>query len=411
MRWCDTLRVKSEFPINLWPDAVQAYHRWIRDQVAGNRSYDEMATEMLTASGSNFRQPAVNFLRAVPGEGPEPIAAAVALTFMGSRIEHWPAPMRSDLETLCGSVVFKPTSEWKEVIVCPDPGRFGSFTLNLPDGTSKVVSAGVDPRMAFAKWLTGNPVFARAGANRIWAWVFGRGVVHEADDLRPENPPSVPGLLEHLAERFATSGYDQRELLRSILNSQVYQLSFIPRSQDSRVTELFAAYPVRRIEAEVLLDILCSLTGQKEGYMSPIPEPFTHVPPSDRSIRLADASITSPFLEMFGRSNRDSGLLSERNNRITAAQSLYLLNSTALQRRLSTAPALKALSKARNHRNPRKMVEDLYLTFLSRKSTFEELGLALGNRETMRKTGPPPAAELEDILWALVNSKEFLHRH
>lgn len=413
MRWCDVLRVKSEFPINLWPDAVQAYHRWIREQVAANRPYHEMATELLTASGSNFREPAVNFFRAVPGKGPEPIAAAVALTFMGSRIEHWPAPMRKDLEDLCGSVIFKPTSEWKEVIVCPDPGRFKAFTLRLPDDTEVEVEPGADAREAFAAWLTSprNEVFARAGANRIWAWVFGRGVVHEADDLRPDNPPGVPGLLEHLAATFAADGYDQRKLLRRILNSRTYQLSFIPRSNDPRVPELFAAYPVRRLEAEVLLDALCSLTGRKEGYMSPIPEPFTHVPPSDRSVRLADASITSPFLEMFGRSSRDSGLLSERDNDMTAAQKLYLLNSNSLQQQLRNSPALRDITRVRRNRGPREVVESVYLRLLSRKPTYEEYGVALGERAALRKSGAPSADKVEDLVWALINSKEFLHRH
>lgn len=413
MRWCDVLRVKSEFPINLWPDAVQAYHRWIREQVAGNRPYDEMATDLLTACGSNFRDPAVNFFRAVPGDGPKPIAAAVALTFMGSRIEKWPAPMRSGLEELCGSVIFKPTAEWKEVIVCPDPGRFGAFSLRLPDGRDVEVEPGVDARLAFAAWLTSpdNQAFAQAGANRIWAWVFGRGVVHEADDLRPDNPPAVPGLLEHLGRTFAADGYDQRKLLRRILNSRVYQLSFIAQSDDPRVPELFAAYPVRRLEAEVLLDMLCSITGRKEGYMSPIPEPFSHVPPSDRSVRLADASITSPFLEMFGRSSRDSGLLSERDNGFSAAQRLYLLNSGSLQQQLRSSPKLRALTKLRKNQGPGEVVEGVYLTLLSRKPTHEEYGLALGDRAAIRKSGAPPDDQLEDLIWALINSKEFLHRH
>ncbi len=413
MRWCDVLRVKSEFPINLWPDAVQAYHRWIREQVAANRPYDQMATEMLTASGSNFRDPAVNFYRAVPGKGPEPVAAAVALTFMGSRIEHWPEPRRREMEALFARLAFKTTSEWKEEIVCPDPACFDAFDLRLPDLTVIHVPPGADARVAFADWLTApdNPRFARAGANRIWAWVFGRGIVHEADDLRPDNPPSVPGLLDHLAETFVADGYDSRRLLRRILRSRVYQLSAIPRSDDPRVPALFAAYPVRRLEAEVLLDVFCTLTGQREGYMSPIPEPFTHVPPSARSVSLADGSITSPFLEMFGRSSRDSGLMSERDNHITDAQRLYLLNSTELQKHLASAKKLRALTKTRRNRDARDVVEAVYLTLLSRPPTHDELVAALGDRAAAREPGPPPARQLEDLVWALVNSKEFLHRH
>lgn len=411
MRWSDVLRVKSEFPINLWPDAVQAYHRWIRGQVAANRPYDRMATEMLTASGSNFRQPAVNFFRAVPGKGPEPIAAAVALTFLGSRIETWPEPRRREMEALFARLTFKPTAEWKEEIVCPDPARFDAFDLRLPDMSVVHVAPGADARVAFAAWLTRSPRFAEAGANRIWAWVFGRGIVHQADDIRPDNPPSVPGLLEDLGKAFAADGFDQRKLLRRILNSRVYQLSAIPRSEDPRVAGLFAAYPVRRLEAEVLLDVLCELTGSREGYMSPIPEPFTHVPPSARSVRLADGSITSPFLEMFGRSNRDSGLISERDNRISDAQRLYLLNSTELQKRLASSPKWRAITRARRNQDARDVVEAVYLTLLSRKPTHQELVIALGDRAATRESAPPPAAQLEDLVWALVNSKEFLHRH
>jgi hypothetical protein len=413
MRWCDLLRVKSEFPINLWPDAVQAYHHWIRGQIASNRPYDEMATEMLTASGSNFRDPAVNFYRAVPGSGPGTVAAAVALTFMGSRIEHWPEPRRLEMEALFARLAFKPTAEWKEEIVCPDPALFDAFDLRLPDLSVVHVAPGADAREAFAAWLTapGNPGFARAHANRLWAWVFGRGIVHEADDLRPDNPPAIPGLLEHLAESFVADGYDRRKLLRRVLHSRVYQLSPIPRSDDPRVAQLFAAYPVRRLEAEVLLDVLCDLTGSREGYMSPIPEPFTYIPPSARSVRLADGSITSPFLEMFGRSNRDSGLISERDNRISDAQRLYLLNSTELQKRLAGAPKLRALTKMRRNQDARDVVESVYLTLLSRKPTQQEIVTALGDRATARTAGPPSPQQLEDLVWALVNSKEFLHRH
>ncbi|MCH7228551.1 DUF1553 domain-containing protein [Haloferula sp. A504] len=411
MHWCDVLRVKSEFPINLWPDAVQAYHRWIREQVAANRPYDEMATEMLTASGSNFRDPAVNFYRAVPGKGPEPIAAAVALTFMGCRIEHWPQPIRTEFGKIFARLAFKPTAEWKEEIVCPDPACFDALDVRLPDHHVIHVAPGEDGRVPFAAWLIAQPRFAEAGANRVWAWVFGRGIVHEPDDLRPENPAAIPGLLEHLGQAFAADGYDSRKLLRRILHSRLYQLSSIPRSESSRVAELFAAYPVRRLEAEVLLDTLCDLTGTREGYMSPIPEPFTHVPPSARSVRLADGSITSPFLEMFGRSSRDSGHILERNNQVSDAQMLYLLNSTELQNRLARSPKLRALTRGKGSRKADQVVEAVYLSLLSRRPTHRESVAALGDRAATRAPAPPPPQQLEDLVWALVNSKEFLHRH
>lgn len=409
MKWCDLLRVKSEFPINLWPNAVQAYQRWLRDAVKSNMPYDRMARELLTSSGSNFRAPQVNFCRAVQGRGPQPLAGAVALTFMGSRIEKWPSDRRAGLEALFSRVMFKPTAEWKEEIVCLDPSQFGPLDAVLPDGRKIKVQPGADPRAAFADWLVspGNRWFSRAAVNRTWAWIFGRGIVHEPDDLRADNLPSVPGLLEHLDKEFATNGYDQKKLIRLILNSRVYQLSPVPKSDNPRSAAMFASYPVRRLEAEVLQDALCQLTGTTEGYNSPIPEPFTYIPASARSVNLADASITSSFLEMFGRSQRESGIVMERNNKISDAQRLHLLNSSQVQGKIEKSWRLKNLLQG-NRANPSKVVRAVWLAVLSRPPLPEEEREALANSFT-DKQGAKQA--VDDLVWALVNSKEFLYRH
>jgi hypothetical protein len=409
MKWCDLLRVKSEFPINLWPNAVQAYHRWIREALRDNMPYDQMARELLTSSGSNFRVPPVNFFRAVQGNGRQPVAAAVALTFTGSRIETWPADRRAGTEAMFSRVIFKPTAEWKEEIVCLDPAAFSPLDAVLPDGTQVRVTPGADPRTVFADWLTSpnNHWFARAAANRTWAWIFGHGIVHEADDLRPDNPPSVPGLLEYLAKEFAATGYDQKKLLRLILNSRIYQLSPLPTSDSEQAAAMFASYPVRRLEAEVLLDAICRITGTTEGYVSPIPEPFSYIPKNARSVDLADGSITSPFLEMFGRSPRDSGLISERNNRISATQRLHLLNSSDIQNRIEKSWRLRDLLK-KHRRNQSDMVHAVWMTILSRPPLPEEKREAL-TLESESKLNVKQAAD--DLVWALINSKEFLYRH
>ena len=200
------------------------------------------------------------------GRGPQPLAAAVVLTFMGSRIEKWPADRRAGMEALFSRVMFKPTAEWKEEIVCLDPAQFGPLDTVLPDGRKIKVQAGADPRTAYADWLISpdNRWFARAAVNRTWAWIFGRGVVHEPDDLRADNLPSVPGLLEYLGKEFSANGYDQKKLIRLILNSRVYQLSPVPKNDSPRAAAMFASYPVRRLEAEVLQDALCQLTGTME---------------------------------------------------------------------------------------------------------------------------------------------------
>ena len=409
MKWCDLLRVKSEFPINLWPNAVQAYQRWIREALRDNLPYDRMARELLTSSGGNFRVPQVNFMRAVQGQGPQPLAAAVALTFMGSRIETWPADRRAGMEALFSRLAFKTTAEWKEEIVCPDPALLAPLDAVLPDGRKLHVPPGTDPRMMYADWLLapGNRWFARAGANRMWAWIFGRGIVHEPDDLRPDNPPSIPGLLEHLESEFAVNHYDMRKLLRLILNSQVYQLSPLPRSIHPRAAAMFASYPVRRLEAEVLLDALCLLTGTVEGYNSPIPEPFTYIPASARSVDLADGSITSSFLEMFGRSQRDSGRFTERNNRISDSQRLHLLNSSQVQTKIEQSWRLKKLTQI-HRQDPSALLRAVWIAVLSRPPLPAEMQGATVH-------GTDSKLELkqatDDLVWALVNSKEFLYRH
>ena len=407
MKWCDLLRVKSEFPINLWPDAVQAYHRWVREALRENMPYDTMARELLTSSGSNFRVPQVNFFRAVQGSGKEAVAEAVALTFMGSRIEHWPADRREGMETMFSRVSFKPTGEWKEEIVCLDPSAIGPLEAVFPDGGVARVVPGADPRAVFADWLIAadNRWFARAGVNRTWAWIFGRGIVHDPDDIRPANPPSIPGLLEHLEKEFVASRYDMKCMLRVILNSRVYQLSPLPRSEYARAPELFASYPVRRLDAEVLLDAICKLTGTQEGYMSPIPEPFTYIPQSARSVNLADGSITSAFLEMFGRCQRDTGLVLERNNRISDSQRLHMLNSSDIQRKIEKSRRFKNMVK--NHRKDRAaLVRALWMEILSRYPTRAEEQEAVGYGENLKGR-----QATDDLIWALINSKEFLYRH
>jgi len=228
--------------------------------------------------------------------------------------------------------------------------------------------------------------------------------------------------------------YDLKHIYRLILNSQVYQLSSIPRTQDrgmglasptqnsalgvsfqpmehrqdadATAEANFAFYPLRRLEAEVLIDALCQITGTTEQYSSPIPEPFTFIPEDLRSIALADASITSAFLETFGRSPRDTGLESERNNRPTAAQRLHLLNSSHIQRKIEQSTKLQFILQGKG--KPREAIDELYLTILSRRPTAEELK-TIGAYFQAAGTNRRGAAA--DLIWALINSAEFLYRH
>ena len=409
MKWCDLLRVKSEFPINLWPNAVQAYHRWIRTCIKENMPYDRFAREMLTASGSNFRVPQVNFYRSIQGEEPQVIALAVALTFMGVRAENWPQDRLAGLAAFFSRVGYKPTAEWKEEIVFFDSAKADApRQATFPDGTAAQLSADEDPREVFANWLIKpeNPWFARNMVNRIWYWLLGRGIVHEPDDIRPDNPPENPRLLARLERELLSSRYDLKKIYRLILNSKTYQQSSIARADPAVAAAHFACYPLRRLEAEVLIDALCQITGTTETYSSPIPEPFSFIPAGQRSIALADGSISSPFLDLFGRPPRDTGLASERNNRPTAAQRLHLLNSSHLQRKITRSQKLRRLIQS--SRNRGEIATKLYLTVLSRFPTDEELKIAQRYAQSGKAKG---REALIDLTWALVNSAEFLYRH
>jgi len=412
LKWSDVLRVKSEYPINLWPNAVQAYHRWIRKAVRDNMRYDRFARELLTSSGSNFRVPQANFYRAIQGREPAALASAVALTFMGTRFEKWPEARRTGMQAFFSRVGYKTTAEWKEEIVAPDPAKTGAFTAIFPDGRSVRIADGEDPRRVFADWLIRpeNPWFTRSIANRVWYWLMGRGIIHEPDDIRPDNAAANPELLAYLEKELVQSGYDLKYVFRLILNSRTYQQSSIPaRSPSSSDSEaaLSAHYVVRRLEAEVLIDALSSIFGRGEEYSSAIPEPFAVMPQNQRTIGLADGSITTPFLQMFGRPSRDTGLEAERNNQTTEEQRLHLLNSTHIQQKIQRSPRLSLL--IRTSRGDRgRLIGALYLSILSRYPTEDERRVAQNYMESSGLTLRDAAG---DLSWALINTKEFLFRH
>jgi hypothetical protein len=387
--------VKSEYPINLWPNAVQAYHHWIRTQIRDNTPYDRFVRELLTESGSNFRVPPVNFYRAVQSRDPQAIAAAVGLTFMGVRLESWPADRRAAMAAFFSRIGYKGTAEWKEEIVFFDPAD-GGVTGTFPDGTTVRLPPDRDPRAAFANWLIrpGNPWFARNIVNRIWSWLIGRGMIDAPDDIRPDNPPSNPERLAELERAFVASRYDLRAIYRLILNSAEYQR---PAAE--------SGYISRPLEAEVLIDALNQITGAADQYSSLIPEPYTFVPEDVRAIALSDGSITSSFLETFGRPSRDTGLESERNRTPTAAERLHLLNSSHIQRKLEQSRTLQTLIQTTAGRP---LVASLYLTILSRYPTDEEARIAA---EYVGKASGNRRVAALDLAWALINSQEFLYRH
>ena len=412
LKWGDALRIKAEFPINLWPNAAQCYHRWLRDSFRTNLPGDQFARDLLTSSGSNFEVPPVNFYRAMQTRTPVGIAQTVALTLLGERADHWSSNDLARLAIFFANVGSKYTGEWKEEIIFFNPASTNTGALNgsprtavFPDGRKVTLSPDEDPRMVFADWLVKDPQFARNMVNRAWSWLLGRVIVQEPDDFRADNPPSNPRLLAYLADQFVASGYDFKGLYRLILNSKTYQLAALPKSASLEGAANFAYYPLRRLDAEVLIDAVDQITGTNELYSSAIPEPYTFIPDNLRSIALPDGSITSSFLEMFGRPSRDTGLESERNNRVTAAQKLWLLNSSAMQRKIESSRMITFQTST--NRAPGEIVSGMYLGILSRFPTAAETSTA----ENYFQTGIARRQATVDLAWALMNSTEFLYRH
>ena len=405
--------------------------------------YDRFARELLTANGSNFRVGPVNFYRAVQDKSPDGIAHAVAQTFLGERSEKWPKAKLAGVAAFFSQLDYKATGEWKEEIVYYDPGKVTNGLAKaaaFPDGTPAQIAPDTDPRKVFADWLITdkNPWFARVAVNRVWAWLMGRGIIHEPDDLRADNPPCNPELLAYLQKELIAAKWDLRHIYRLILTSDVYQLSSIARTRSAAAEANFASYPLRRLEAEVLIDALNQITGTAEKYVSAIPEPFTFIPDDQRAIQLGDGSISSSFLEMFGRPARDTGLWSERVNKTTPDQTLHMLNSSHIQRKLEQSPKFQTLM--RNATAPREVIGGLYLMILSRLPTAPELqaiasyaqteapaaGVAAkggkpGKGDKAGKSGKSSGSKYResgkgreaalDIAWALINSQEFLYRH
>jgi hypothetical protein len=435
LKWGDLLRVKSEFPCNLWPNAVQAYDRWIRSSIRDNLPYDRLARELLTASGSNFRVPQVNFYRAFQERTPRQLAESAALIFMGLRLQDagWSEKQRLGFDAFFAKVGYKCTDEWKEEIIFFNPdGKLTDAQTNVlaiaptpPGGRALRLAPDQDPRVAFADWLTApkNPWFARNIVNRIWFWLLGRGIVHAPDDLRPANEPWSPKLLAYLEQELRAHGYDLKHIYRLILNSNTYQQDSRPNRWNAADEAGFSHYRARRLDAEPLLDAINSITGGGEKYTSAIPEPFTVLPNDQRAITLADGSLESPFLELFGRPPRNTSFESERITAPSALQAQHLLNSSHIERKIERSTALQqlamgaakpakgkrpALIETREQPANSNLVEDLYIRILSRFPTAEERAVA---QAYLNSTKRRPAESVCDIAWALINTKEFICRH
>ena len=426
-RYAHIFRIKSEFPINLWPNAVQLYFRYFQDVAAQDTSYDQMAYNLLTTNGSNFRIPESNFFRATPSKTPKDLAKITALTFLNINTNKLSDSQQAAFANFFSRIRYKSTDEWKEEIVYNDPQEttlecveplFGeSFTIN---------TAKEDPRVVFANFITkgkGKQQFAKAFANRVWHQLFGFGIINPVDDMPftgevscfdkfcnffssedKKEPSFEDELLDFLANYTIKTKFKRKELIKLITSCKAYNADWKTKANEmDTAKKLFAIYPLRRIGGEVIVDLLSSVTGIKDSYTSVIPEPFTFLPKNTFAIQIADGSITSKVLDDFGRSPRDSGLIKEDNRNITAAQRLYLMNSTTLYNRIQKS--IPNSFYRRKYTN-RQRIDELYLKILSRKPTNKERAKIEKFVKVNGRKNP-----WTSVIWALLNTQEFLYHH
>ena len=418
LKWSDRLGVNQRFVGKI--GAVK-YHQWVRGAMAANIPEDEFARRILTAAGGNYSNPPAGFYRRLRNS--ELRAEEVSQLFMGVRIgcakchnhpgENWTqddyyalAAFFARIQYRDGPFFIQIYDKEETILTRRDaevkqPGTGDVVAPRFPGAASPLASED-DRRSAFAGWLTApeNPYFARATANRIWFHLLGRGVVEPVDDFRGTNPPSIPALLDALAADLVAHGFDRKHLIRTIMNSRVYQSSGETNATDADDGKYFSRYVPRRIGAEALLDAVCDATG--------VPEKFKGFPAGTRAVQLPDGEFPYAFLRVFGRPPRASACECERENDTTLHMALMLQGGDFLQAKL-TDPFGRVAALAASKRDDRAVIEQLFLATLCRRPTKDEMAALLGflgkNDRRTRKE------QIEDALHALLNHPEFLFQH
>ena len=268
----------------------------------------------------------------------------------------------------------------------------------MRDGAVLTPKPDSDWREEYVNWLTSpkNRRFAEVLVNRMWYWMFGKGIVNEPDDWREDNKPSDPALLKELTDYFLKNNFDIKMLMKKILMSKEFNSKAAPEGY----------YEPQRLPAEVIVDALASVTGVWSSYHSRVPEPFTYYPPKTRSTHLGDATVSSSELELFGKVSRDVSLESQRNNSITSRQLLYLMNSSVLERRIRKSQILQ--QDYLKSGDIEHLANIITLRTLSRRATPEEIQLY---KNYMEQSKLPLLEVAIDIVWMQLNSHEFLYNH
>lgn len=412
LRWCDLLRVNNK---NLSPAGVHKFRHWVIDSIRKNQPYDQFARELLTATGSTYDNPPANYYRAAADVND--CTETTSQLFLGIRIqcakchnhpfERWTQDNYYGIGAFFQRVERKKTPTKDELVVWDR--REGEITQPrtgqrmqpwLPLIGEAQIEPEADRRETFALWLASkeNPFFAAAEVNRTWGYLIGRGIVEPVDDFRDSNPPSNRGLLVALAKDFVAHGYDRQALIRTILNSRTYQASARANEFNANDTLYFSHARTRLLSAEQLLDAICQVTG--------IDEKYGGLPAGTRASQLPSPDVNHPFLKVFGQPAREMACQCERSSESNLSQALQMINGPLVHGKLSHAENRLRKLAAQGKSNE-EIITDLYLAALARHPAVEELAAAVAHVAAQADRGKG----LEDVCWAVLNSKEFLFQH
>jgi hypothetical protein len=422
-KWSDLLLVSSR---RLRPNAVRDFYNWIRESVEENKPWDRMVNEIFTGTGNTRKNGALNYY--VLHKNPIDLSENTTQAFLGQRLtcarchnhplEKWTQKQYYQLANVFSRVGIKNGDEpGDQVIYAKADGNINHPRLLRPlppaplDGEAMPLEWAGDRRAPFAKWLTSkdNAQFARSIVNRIWGNFMGRGLVDPVDDVRATNPASNEELFSALTKDFVDHGFDTRALIKLIANSSTYQLSSEANQTNQNDNKYYSRYIVKRLPAEVLLDALSQVTG--------VPTRFSGFPAGTRALQLPDTQVQSQFLASFGRPPRIICDAGERSIEPNIAQALHVINGDTLNRKLSDANGYAALALKLGLSDAR-ILEHLFLSAYSRYPREDEKQALVEELRKARQVSGSVEAQrdarqkaLEDMMWAVLTSKEFLFNY
>ncbi len=412
MKWAELLGIRSDNQ-GVSEKSALLYFEWIRDRLAANVPVDQMVRELLTASGGTFAAPESNFYQVE--RDTLVLTENVAQSFLGIRLQcaqchnhpfdRWTQDDYYGFAAFFAQVGRKRAEDPREYIIYDRRGGEVRHPVTKKTVRPRFLGGeapdleGRDRRAVLADWLTSpeNPWFSRSLANRVWSHFMGRGVVEPVDDFRVSNPPSEAALLDGLAARLVETGYDLKQLVREITSSRAYQRTTEVTASNAQDLRNFTRQEVRRLRAETLLDVVCQVTEA--------PVKLNGLPLGSRAVEIADGATSNYFLQTFGRAPRESVCACEVSFEPSLSQALHLLNGSTVSRQIERGGLVtRWLGEGASSAD---VISRLYLRCLGRSPSATELA------SLESKVGAAPAAEdaLEDVFWALLNSREFLFQH